>query len=85
MTLRILNPAGTNLRDITERVNVLIRDYNLRRTSQTVANLPSAADMGFGARTFVTDADTPVFGDVVVGGGAITIGVWSDGTDWVVG
>jgi hypothetical protein len=85
MSLPILNPAGTDFRGITERVNVLIRDYNLRRHSQTVANLPSAADMGFGARTFVTDADTPVLGDVVVGGGAITIGVWSDGTDWVVG
>jgi hypothetical protein len=85
VTLRILNPAGTDFRAITERVNVMIRDYNLRRHSQTVANLPSAADMGFGARTFVTDADTPVLGDVVVGGGAVTIGVWSDGTDWRVG
>jgi hypothetical protein len=85
VTLRILNPAGTDLRSITERVNVQIRDYNLRRTSQTVANLPSAADMGFGARTFVTDADTPVFGDVVVGGGAVTTGVWSDLADWRVG
>jgi hypothetical protein len=85
MSLPILNPAGADIRAITERVNVQIRDYNLRRHSQTVANLPSAADMGFGSRTFVTDADTPVFGDVVVGGGAVTIGVWSDLTDWRVG
>lgn len=85
MSLPILNPAGSDIRSIVERLNVIVRDFNLRRTSQTVANLPSAADMGFGARTFVTDADTPVFGDVVVGGGAVTIGVWSDGTDWVVG
>jgi hypothetical protein len=28
MTLPILNPAGTDFRGITERVNVLIRDYN---------------------------------------------------------
>jgi hypothetical protein len=77
--------SATDDRSLRERVAALIRDYNLRRSSQTVANLPSAADMGFGARTFVTDADTPVLGDVVVGGGAVTIGVWSDGTDWRVG
>jgi hypothetical protein len=85
VSLKILNPAGIDLRAISERVNVMIRDHNLRRSSQTVANLPSAADMGAFARTFVTDADTPVLGDVVVGGGAVTIGVWSDGTDWRVG
>jgi hypothetical protein len=85
VSLPILNPAGTDLRAITERVNVLIRDYNLRRHAQTVANLPSAADMGAGACTIVTDADTPALGDVVVGGGAVRVGVRSDGTDWRVG
>lgn len=84
MALPILNPAGTDLRVINERVNALIRDYNLRRASYTVANLPSAADMGFGASTIVTDADTPVLGDVVVGGGAVMVRVTSDGADWRV-
>jgi hypothetical protein len=77
--------SATDDRSLRERVAALIRDHNLRRSSQTVANLPSAVDMGAFARTFVTDADTPVLGDVVVGGGAVTIGVWSDRTDWRVG
>lgn len=84
MSLPILNPAGTDLRAITERVNVMIRDYNLRRASQTVANLPSAADMGFGASTIVTDANAPTLGSVVAGGGAVMVRVTSDGTDWRV-
>jgi hypothetical protein len=85
VTLRILNPAGTDLRAITERVNVQIRDYNLRRTSQTVADLPTGADMGFGARTFVTDANATTFRSVVAGGGANTVPVYWDGSDWRIG
>lgn len=84
MPLPILNPSGTDLRAITERVNVMIRDFNLRRSEQTVADLPSAVDMGAGASTIVTDADTPGLGDVVVGGGAVRVRVGSDGTDWRV-
>lgn len=76
---------ATDDRSLRERAAVLIRERNLARSSQEVADLPSASDAGFGARTFVTDADTPVFGDVVVGGGADTVPVWSDETDWRVG
>ena len=54
-------------------------------TNYTVATLPSAADYGAGARTFVTDALTPTFGATVVGGGAVNTPVYSDGTDWKVG
>jgi hypothetical protein len=51
----------------------------------TVANLPAAATAGAGARSFVTDALTPVFGSAVVGGGAVNVPVYSDGAAWNVG
>lgn len=51
----------------------------------TVSTLPSAATSGKGARSFVTDATTPTFGATVVGGGAVAVPVYSDGTNWKVG
>jgi hypothetical protein len=50
-----------------------------------VADLPSAAGSGVGARSFVTDANGPTFGATVVGGGAVKVPVYSDGTNWKVG
>lgn len=54
-------------------------------TNYTVATLPSAALAGKGARSFVTDALTPVFGATVVTGGTVAVPVYSDGTNWKVG
>jgi hypothetical protein len=54
-------------------------------TNYTVATLPSAATSGAGARAFATDALGPTFGSTVVGGGAVFIPVYSDGTNWKVG
>lgn len=51
----------------------------------TVTNLPSAATEGQGARRVVSDALTPVFGNAVTGGGAVTVGVISNATAWLVG
>ena len=51
----------------------------------TVATLPSAATVGQGSRTFVTDALAPVFQATVTGGGAVFTPVYSDGTNWKVG
>jgi hypothetical protein len=51
----------------------------------TVASLPSAATVGRGSRTFVTDALTPTFQATVAGGGAVFTPVYSDGTNWKVG
>lgn len=50
-----------------------------------VANLPAAATAGAGARSFVTDALNPVFGNAVTGGGAVSVPVYSNGTTWNVG
>ena len=54
-------------------------------TNYTVATLPSAVTSGKGARSFVTDALSPVFGSTVASGGATATPVYSDGTNWKVG
>jgi hypothetical protein len=51
----------------------------------SLISLCSAATAGVGARAFVTDALSPVFGSTVVGGGAVNVPVYSDGTNWKVG
>jgi hypothetical protein len=57
----------------------------LASTVYAVADLPSAVDSRKGARTFVSDALTPTFGSTVAAGGAVTVPVYSDGTNWKVG
>lgn len=57
----------------------------LKSTAKTVASLTLAATAGAGARDCVTDALAPTFGSAVVGGGAITIPVFSTGAVWNVG
>ena len=54
-------------------------------TNYLVADLPSASVSGAGARAFVSDATGPTFGATVVGGGAVKVPVYSDGTTWKVG
>lgn len=50
--------------------------------SYTVSILPTGVA---GDTAFVTDALAPTFGATVVGGGAVKIPVYSDGTNWKVG
>jgi hypothetical protein len=57
----------------------------LASTVYAVSELPSAVDSRKGARTFVSDALTPTFGSTVAAGGAVTVPVYSDGTNWKVG
>jgi hypothetical protein len=66
-------------------VNRLVREFNAERTLLTVAQLPSAAQEGVGARRFVSDATSTTFWSVVAGGGTDKVCVRSDGTDWRVG
>lgn len=47
--------------------------------------LPSAATAGAGARGFVSDATTNVYGTAYTSGGTITAPVYSDGTNWYMG
>jgi hypothetical protein len=48
----------------------------------TVAALPTGV---IGQRSYVTDANGPVFGSAVVGGGAVVIPVFRNATAWIVG
>lgn len=57
-------------------------------TTKTVANLPSVAVAGAGARAAVTDATqtlTAGIGAIVAGGGANIVPVFCDGTNWRIG
>jgi hypothetical protein len=49
----------------------------------TVATLPTAGTAG--RRAFVNNALTPVALSAVVGGGALTVPVFDNGTNWIVG
>jgi len=49
----------------------------------TVATLPAAGTAG--RRAFVNNALTPVALSTVVGGGALTVPVFDNGTNWIVG
>lgn len=69
-------PQGTQGASIVPLVDIL-------------ANLPSPSGAGIGARAFVTDStvvyDGTSAGNIVVGGGANDVPVYSDGTNWRVG
>jgi hypothetical protein len=85
-------PAEYDARFIEQYSNILRLYFNQldnitaqQSTTYLVANLPSAAQAGVGLRSFVTDALSPVFGSTVVGGGAVNVPVYSDGTNWKVG
>ena len=54
----------------------------IKTLGYTVATLPTGV---VGARAYVTDALAPVFGATVVTGGAVTIPVFFNGTNWIVG
>lgn len=54
-----------------------------RTLGYLVANLPAAGTAG--RRAYVTNALTPVALSTVVGGGAITVPVFDNGTNWIVG
>jgi len=75
--------TGTSLNaiDYFQRLNLDTINF----TVYTVATLPSAVTSGAGTRAFVSDALLPTFGSTVVGGGAVKVPVYSDGTNWKVG
>ena len=51
-----------------------------RLQGYTVATLPSGV---VGDRVYVTDANAPSYGATVAGGGAVTIPVFYNGTNWI--
>lgn len=80
MSLPVLSPHADN-RAITDRLNALIREFNAERSAIVVASLPDATKYK-GARRMVSDATVTTFWSIVAGGGANTVSVTSDGTNW---
>ena len=66
-------------------LNSLVTPVVLSTTVYTVETLPSAVTATAGARTFVSDSSVTTFNTTVAGGGANTVPVFSNGTDWKVG
>lgn len=56
----------------------------LRARVYTVATLPTAVGIQ-GAIAHVSDSLAPAFGVAVAGGGAVSVPVYSDNTNWIVG
>ncbi len=54
----------------------------IKALGYTVATLPTGVT---GARAYVTNALAPTFGATVAGGGAVTIPVFYNGANWIVG
>lgn len=63
-------------------VGGLIAGAAIRTKGYTVATLPAATQ---GDRAHVTDANAPVFGAAVAGGGAVMVPVYYTGAAWFVG
>jgi hypothetical protein len=57
----------------------------VKTTAKTYGTLPTAANAGAGARSFITDGNTATFGSQVIAGGSNAVPVWSNGTNWYVG
>ena len=66
-------------------LNTIVNNYTVGTTVYTVATLPSAVTSGAGTRTFVSDSSVTTFNTTVAGGGANTVPVFSNGTNWKVG
>lgn len=73
------------LNDVNTAVYTTVPGLVAQSSESTVANLPSAATLGLGARRFVVDANATTFASVVAGGGANTVPVYSDGANWRIG
>ena len=52
----------------------------IHSTGYTVATLPTGV---VGMRAYVTNALAPTYATTVVGGGAVTIPVFYNGTNWI--
>jgi hypothetical protein len=57
----------------------------IRNATYTVATLPAAGTVGAGTRAQVTDANATTFHSIVAAGGANSVPVFSDGTNWRIG
>lgn len=86
-TLAVSQNGSTRIECIAVPGNLSRMDALIPMTKPgyTVATLPSASSLGARTCAFVTDAASPVFGSAVVGGGAVVVPVYSNGSAWIVG
>lgn len=75
--------VGGSLGVLYQNVTVLDSNRIWRNRVYTVGTLPAAGTAG--RRTFVSDANAPVFGAAVAGGGAVNVPVYDTGAAWFVG
>ena len=80
---RIFTSGGVSIGNTTDpgATNLSVSG-TINTGGYTVATLPTGVT---GARVYVTNALAPTFGATVVGGGAVTIPVFYNGTNWIVG
>ena len=78
----IFNSGGVSIGNTTDAgAGNLSVSGTIKTQGYTVATLPTGVT---GARAYVTNALAPSYGATVVGGGAITIPVFYNGTNWIV-
>lgn len=75
-----LDGGGFNISNVANVTATIVKT-----TAVIFSELPAAATAGAGARAFVTDANTAVFGTDITGGASNAVPVYSDGTNWRVG
>jgi hypothetical protein len=80
--LRIATTSGNVGIGLTSPTGKLDVAGTIKTLGYTVATLPTGVT---GARAYVTNALAPTFGATVVTGGAVTIPVFYNGTNWIVG
>ena len=80
--MRISSTQGVSIGNTTDPgAGNLSVSGTVKTQGYTVATLPTGVT---GARAYVTNALAPSYGATVVGGGAITIPVFYNGTNWIV-
>ena len=75
--------STTNLNGTINFSSNSIFSTSFNQTTTTQGSLPTGIPVG--ARAFITDALSPIFGQIATGGGAVPVPVYFDGTNWRVG
>lgn len=78
----VLSDGAGNVREYFDASGHAVFNATTRTAGYTVATLPTGTS---GMRAYVTNALTPVWGSTVVTGGAVTVPVFYNGANWIVG